>query len=231
MTCGNTLNLVGDGDEIDLLEEVEAAFSVKIEAKEAEELLTVGDLQDVLLRKLDANEARRSACLTAVAFYRLRTAISEVSGAKGIIPSTLLNRSLLGLDYEKWAATIEARCGLELPIGRAGVLTTLLFVALFFGSPVAAATLGKSVGAWGLLPLLGWLLIYPLFRFMPALRPSYCKDAGSLARAVAGLNYRSLSHEFGSRHPDDVLLALVAVLRNFTGFSRPVDRRTTFFAQ
>lgn len=231
MTEHNTLDLVGDGDELDLLWDVEAAFEVKIDNEEAEQIFTIGDLRDVLLRKLGADgERRRSACLTAVAFYRLRRAIADHSGRGGVTPATLLDRSLVGADYRRWKRAIETRCGLELPSGEAGLVERWLFVFLVLTGTVASFALVKLFSIWGLLALFGWLPLYPLVRFLPSSRPAFCPDAGSLAREVAGLNYLSLKGEFGGRYPEDVLMALIAVVRNATGFSGPLDRKTTFFA-
>ncbi len=230
MAKGNTLDLVGDGDEIDLLEEIESAFGVEIEAEQAEGLLTVGDLQDLLVRKLGARDGRRRACLTAAAFYRLRKAISGASGHWAILPGTRLDRSLVGRNYEDWCDKIESRCGLRLPAGQAGCLWTPLFLLLFFGSPIAAVVLTHTFGAWGLAALVAWTLAIPSLRLPRGVCPTDCPDVGALARVVASLNYRALSDELGSRHRDDIYAALEGIVRITTGFDGAVDRRTTFFA-
>ena len=231
MTRSNTLDLVGDGDEDDLLEEIEASFGVEIEGEDAEGLLTVGDLQDLLVQKLEANDARRSVCLTAAAFYRLRKAISSTSARRVIVPGTRLDRSLVGRDYQDWRQEVESRCGLRLPAGQVGYLGTLLLFLLFFGGPVVAAVLTNMFGAWGLAALVAWPLIGPLLSVLPDGRPALCHDVGALARAVTCLNYRALSDELGSRHRDDVLVAIDGVIRDATGFDGAVDRCTTFFAR
>jgi len=44
----NSLNLVGDGDEIDILEDIEGVFDVRFSDDEAERCETLGDVHDVL---------------------------------------------------------------------------------------------------------------------------------------------------------------------------------------
>jgi len=110
-------------------------------------------------------------------------------------------------------------------------LATGAFLVLIFGSMAAVPLLEPVFGNWSWLSLFGWFLIYPLMRFSVGRLPSYCHDVGSLARAMAGLNYRSLSREFGAHNKADVWNALVEVVRDFTGLSEPFDRQTTFFAK
>ena len=47
----NTLGLGGDGDEVDLLEEVEKAFSILFDQKNVDELITMGDLEILIAGK------------------------------------------------------------------------------------------------------------------------------------------------------------------------------------
>ena len=50
-TPPNTLGLGGDGDETDLLEDVERAFSIRLEQRDAERLISMGDLEILLAAK------------------------------------------------------------------------------------------------------------------------------------------------------------------------------------
>jgi len=47
----NTLNLGGDGDEVDLLEDVERNFSIRFQQKDVEELVSMGDLEALVALK------------------------------------------------------------------------------------------------------------------------------------------------------------------------------------
>ncbi len=232
MVGRNTLDLVGDGDDTDLIEEIEASFGIELEDGETETLKTIGDLQDVLVRKLGASDRRREGCLTAAAFYRLRRAVSDVEGCQDIAPATPLDSHLVGSDYGKWREEVARRSGLRLPVGEAGPLVTVVFLLLFFGSPIAAAIFCFCFvyGPWGLLALAGWALLRPSCRLRPDLAPSEHPDLGSLARVVVCLNYRKLSDALGSRHPDDIFIALEGIVRHTIDFDGTIDRRTSFFA-
>jgi hypothetical protein len=51
----NTLNLGGDGDEVELLEDVEKAFSILFDQKNVEELTTMGGLEILVADKRGTN--------------------------------------------------------------------------------------------------------------------------------------------------------------------------------
>lgn len=81
------LGLWGDGDEIDAVTDVEAAFGVKLDYTHASEWLTTGDVFEALLKALPPGQGDRDEVWT-----RFAEAISQqtdVDPAK-ILPSTLL---------------------------------------------------------------------------------------------------------------------------------------------
>jgi len=47
----NTLDLGGDGDEVDFLEDVEKAFSILLDQKNVEGMITMGDLEILVAGK------------------------------------------------------------------------------------------------------------------------------------------------------------------------------------
>ena len=49
----NTLDLLGDGDEVDLLQESEEVFGVRFEQEDVADLVNLGQLRDLIGRKLD----------------------------------------------------------------------------------------------------------------------------------------------------------------------------------
>ena len=48
----NSLDLWGDGDEIEMIEAIERAFAIRFENAEAEQLVTMGQLFDLVKSKL-----------------------------------------------------------------------------------------------------------------------------------------------------------------------------------
>jgi hypothetical protein len=51
----NTVNLHGDGDDIDLLEDIEEVFRIRIEDHEAEQFVSVGQLYELAKSKSASN--------------------------------------------------------------------------------------------------------------------------------------------------------------------------------
>lgn len=225
----NTLNLVGDGDDLDILYGIEDAFDVTIEDAEAQQLLTLGDLHQLLSKKLNADSGRHSICTTAISFYRLRRALANITGQRNIRPSTPLSKMLDRKKYGSMAPQIEQQTGLKLPAPTSGTMAFLAFLILFFG-PLLFPFAGYWFGTWGLSVFLGWPLLYLLCRFPAQEDPGYCTDIGGLAAAMAALNYASLAKQYNQYHKDDVWAALTEVIKDQTGIVRPVDKKTTFFA-
>ncbi len=226
----NSFYLCGDGDDVDILYDIEATFGVKISDDEAKSLFTLGDLHDLLVSKLNASDLRRSVCLTAVSFYRLRRALIELTGFKDISPQTRLDSVFPSGKIGRIATEIEEEIKMKLPPPELGRLAGTLALSVIIGTPVLAIISGLFIGHWAWFVLLLWALLVPLFRFAPYRAPGYCVDVGRLAKAMAGLNYGRLAAELGVSHADDVWNALVEVIKNQTVVSRPVDRETTFFA-
>ena len=227
----NSLYLIGDGDDVDILYDVEAAFGVKISDDEAPRLFTLGDLHDLLVSKLNASDARRSVCLTAVSFYRLRRALIELTGFKDISPQTRLDSVFPSGKIGPIAEEIEGHSAMKLPQSELGRLANAILQIVLFGTPALAIASGHFlIGGWGWAVLLLWTLVLPLLMFATKRPPGYCEDVGDLAKAMAGLNYGLLAAEFRVSHRDDVWNALVEVIKDQALSSKPVDRETTFFA-
>jgi hypothetical protein len=79
----NTLGLVGDLDDVELVELVERAFDITFSPREMEQILTVGEFYDLLLTKIPPNGADRQ-CASAMAFYRLRSALRRLGYGDGL---------------------------------------------------------------------------------------------------------------------------------------------------
>jgi hypothetical protein len=75
----NTLNLVGDGDDLEAVEEAERLFAIKFGGDELLDTHNVGQFYDLILRKHRSVQPATRACLTQVAFYRLRRALKDAA--------------------------------------------------------------------------------------------------------------------------------------------------------
>jgi hypothetical protein len=250
----NTLNLVGDGDELDMIRDVERTFGMTVAKDEARGLYTVGDLYDLIVRNdPHAREAAR-ACLTQVAFYRLRHALAEM-GATGRLTPTSPASIILSLDrsvpFRRTWDQLQKRAGVTLPRrevwtrmprwlssplrGPWAYIRGMLVIALLFYGPAFALTMvsGMSFPS-ALLTLffgipIGVLTVSITTHFFFATMPRRIETLGDLAREAAGCSFVELRQAKGGFSPHDLWFALLAILRDTSGFVGSIDRETTFF--
>ena len=86
----NTLGLDDDLDGVELARDLEESFGVKFSDKEASACQTVGDIFRFLLARLPHQSSKIDRCASAMAFYRLRTAVSARGVALRRTPATRL---------------------------------------------------------------------------------------------------------------------------------------------
>jgi hypothetical protein len=191
-----------DQEDLDhLLEEIYLSFWVKVTEQDFRETSTVGELFDKVNLKMDRFAS--SACLTSVAFFRLRTSLTDLSGLdrRSIRPSTLLNSIVRPNIRRIWWQSIETTLRFRLPELRPGPAS------------IAANCMILSLGAWAYAALLGhwysWestivlafvspLLMWWLFRAANQLPRRFPVETfEDLVRAVVRLNQGKLEFECG----------------------------------
>ena len=246
----NTLDLVGDGDDLDVIYDVERTFGIKMTDAQAESIRSVGDLHDLIEMKL--SEVKTRACLSQVAFYRLRKSLKAMGISEEITPQTpvcvvskIEPRSIVRA--WNWLAQTA---GIDLPIlevpgdrwfstknrYRIGGLLAALFAFLIFYLAKAAQTLTGLSDGWALIftavaacttaALLGYLR-YVIFRTIP----QRIQTIGDLAREAAGHSFEKLAAAKNGSSSHDRWFALSALLRGVSGHKYPITRDTTFFAE
>lgn len=235
----NTLGLDDDGDDWEIVVELERAFGLKITDEEAKSIMLVGHLYDVLLARLGPGSGEK--CATAMCYYRLRRAILQNAPNLIVTPKTKLADICQGspkLAFRK----LGHIAGLTLArpmygrIGYLGMAMTLvsIFVGFFGGlfityldvlEPLPGPTLALICTALfcsgvGLM----WADPMQLSRRLDTL--------GDLATVTAALNYGQLIKE-GARHrPQELWEALAEVLSAFNDTLPPKDiHRETYLLQ
>lgn len=228
----NTLGLDDDLDSVELVRDLEKAFEIKIANDEAERLLTVGQLYDLLLNKIPTDDAQHK-CASAMTFYRMRSAIRNLGPANHLVPASQINfLEVVGLrsSFKK----IERVSGLRLPrpamtyIGGTGCLFMLTaFVAAFglgwfFDLPLLSVPIGACVASV--------FLGYAVLRFDPGKLPKGCATLGELTHKTVALNYGKLVR-MGAHHSSDTLWD--NLLELLSGYRLPKSEitRDTFFVQ
>jgi hypothetical protein len=204
----NTLDLDPEWGAIDLIEEVEATFGIKIANEEAEQCATVGDLYDMVSTHAPDWDSQDGSCGTSVVFYRLRRSLSP-RDRRGVVPDTPLVS--IGLQPSRLFKKVADDTGLRLPayeFTSPGMAGGYLLVGGIIAALVALLT-----GHWivsGIAALIA-LVGLPLIRLDPGRLPAGIVTVADLVRRTVPLNTPRLK-EAGGRPADrwSVLAALAA---------------------
>jgi hypothetical protein len=246
----NTLDVDHETGDEDIVREVERTFDMTVTDREAAALYTVGDLHALVVRKQTRREGPTHACLTQVAFHRIRRALMSMGADGTITPASSLPLSMLSFARSApirhvWAE-LQQRAGSTLPRrevppaltvrGRwLGTSLSLLIVGIPVGVALAMTRyLELSVVGAICLSFIGSMACLIATSMVQshfcATIPRRIETVGDLAREAAGCSFVELCREKGSCSPHDLWFALLAILRNVSGHDGPIDRETTFFA-
>jgi hypothetical protein len=245
----DTLDLWGDGDDVDVVWDVERTFAIKVSDDEAERTITVGQLYDLIEMKQPNAGSRTPVCLSEIALYRLRRAVKAMGAPDQITPQTPIS-VLEGLEPHsiclKWRRLAQTS-GLDLPPLETRFRMLQASPELFRLPPglvwgvlacCALTALGillhrPAVILWGAGAVLAtpalcaafdyvwWLL----FRTVPR------RLLSDLVRETAGCSFVKLTAEKKGCGPSDRWFALTALLRGIRGHQAAITRETTFFAE
>jgi hypothetical protein len=235
----NSLDYDDDGDDVEIVVEIERAFGVKITDAEAKSIVQVGQLYDVLESKLGPTSGEK--CATAMTFYRLRQAIRQDASLVSLDPDTRLADIRDG-NPKRAFRKMEERCGLTLPtllIGWMGMVGFALPLIVVLGGLLGNEFLNELVD-FGPKPGLAWTLIAAgiccigagLVWADPMKLSKRLSTLGDLATVTAALNYGDLVQK-GARHSRDELWdALTEVLSAFRATLAPREiHRGTYLLQ
>jgi hypothetical protein len=225
----NTLGLDDDLDGVEVVRDLERIFDIKVSNEEAERILTVGEFHDLLLSKLQPNEADKK-CATAMTFYRIRSALRRLGYGDRLTPASdmhLLERGRTKSNLMK----LEVESGLRLPRTvstrsgrRAALLGFLVTLTIVFSLQpgFASAFLGVIIGV---------VVVGAIFKYGdPGRLPASLNTLADLTRAAAAMNYGRLV-KMGARHRDnDIWDNLVEALSHYA-LPKPDITRETFFLQ
>jgi hypothetical protein len=249
----DTLNLSGDLDDVEMLGDVERRFSITVTDAEAARLYTAGQLHDLIERKY-ADAGWTQACLSQVAFYRLRRALMAMGAATEISPQTPISviadmePQPVAKKWRRLAETaaldlppLETPFGLWLPEPGTGTrrwldaLTCIAMAAMFVCCLVVIRWITEFSEALNLvLAVVVFLTVmfgvaavwHALFQTIPR----RLVTVGDLAREAAGHSFARLAAEKKGSARSDRWFALAAILRLVSGYKAAITRDTTFFA-
>ncbi len=226
MLDGTTFDLFGDGDDVDLIEEVEFILGVKFEDAEVEQLFTFQDLIDLAESKLEPGE--ETTCLLMQAFRKVRdTGVLQKEKCR---PSTKVTELIGSADPSADIAKLSQASGLDLNVSLS--FAPLLGVsawAWFHGSVGCAFVASLMVeNAW---PLLAWVVgVGAAQIYWPTELPRHINSLADLLRQSLPANYNRLRSRFGEGSVADRKAVIEAVCRDIACYSGPVTGETTFIS-
>lgn len=236
----NNLGFADVWDGVDVIKLVEEAFDVEIADTERQALANAGDLYDLLRKKIFLEETNRK-CASALAFYRLRRALTLFRTGERLGPTFDLSH-VHGISARKLLRSFASDSGLALPsrtptwVGRIGqYLAVVAYLAPF-------AFIAYLIFLDGLLnaPKVPFRFVFPIWLgcwivgvglmvLDPGCLPKDCKTLGDLAKKASHLNFGRL-RKLGARQREfDLWLSLVEVLSSFNDFPADQIGRNTYF--
>lgn len=229
----NTLGLDDDLDPEEALLALEEAFGLKIRNDEAARCETVGDIYDLLQSHFAAQIGTRGACMTSMAFYRLRKALRRMHPDVEFRPSTSLDRYSRS-NARKFLAQLGTQSGLRLPGAQGRWLTGIGWLS-YVGAVVTLALAAEANYApiWlsgaASLVVAGVLLM----RLDPGKLPDLDSTLGDLATKATALNFGLLARSGAAVRVEGLWDAMADVLseQGERRLSKTDIRRETFILQ
>ncbi|MEG3086944.1 acyl carrier protein [Sphingomonas sp. PB4P5] len=216
-----SLGLAGDLDDVELVEDIEQAFGVRLPDGELSNCDTVGDLFDLVLARLPDRGATADRCATAMCFYRLRRVVQRLAPGIQLLPSTPID-ALRTVSVRSLYEAMEIGEGLRPPnpyLSRWGALSLLIAIA----GPIGLRFAGASWWLAGAALALGVIL----YRFSPVRLPPQAKTVRDFIELVAALNICELSAQGARLRPAEAWQALQALCSDHAASSAGEINRET----
>ena len=211
----SSLGLIGDLDDVDLIEDLAQAFDVPLSDDDLKRVRTVGDIYELIESELP--ESTAGSCATAMCFYRLRRALQPR------IKTTLRPQSeikeLETLAVRDLRKIIEGECGLRAPppyISLLGCIALALTVVL----PLSSYWLGLP---WWV-AIASALFAFGLFQVSPMHLPPGVATFGDLVHEVSSRSIGTLSQQGARLGPNEAWSAFKDVVSGHS--SIPKDEIT-----
>lgn len=211
-----------DGDDLDIVIDVEEAFGFKATDNELRGCETVGDLFALIEARLPS-EGDAGRCATAMTFYRLRRALQPRLMVP-LRPDTPVD-ALRSLPVRELYKIISQECGLHPPYSDMGYLGGLALIAI----PVllfSAMALGLSW--WIAAPLMAASIVG--YCMAPTRLPKTVKTFGDLVRLVANRSIGALAAQGARLRTREAWTAFTDILSDHTQLPKEkITRETQFF--
>lgn len=218
----DTIGLLGDGDDTDLLEAIENSFQVNF-GEAATKCFTVGDIYETLLDLVPTSSVP-GLCATSMAFYRVKAVLKRVANVDGpIAPSTGLS-GLTSLPPKRLYALLAQELGIARP-------AQMLSARGCIGIAVLLAGAVGGLMAFALPVLWPALLLVPVGVEITRRDEGayYETKVGDLARDVARRNFSLFASNGADARPAALWRTLCELIADETGVTK-VTAATRLFA-
>lgn len=206
-------------DAVELVLEIEEAFSIKIPDDVATRLVTVGDIHKYVVDHADVGIAPK-VCLSAAAFFALRGAARSLGVTRRLRPRDSTATLLPESNRRRFWESLQAAANLRFPTLRrppwlvrvSTCVITVLAVWMGFltwrsttselAAILSVITSAVVVGAM-LASVTAPFAVYPASNF---------KTLRGLAESILGLNFKALAERHDGARSADVWIALRSII-------------------
>ncbi len=205
MSSTERLDRIAD-DCGDLVDEIQNSFWIEFTSDDLINAVTVGDLFDCVMRK--APPLRSSACMSTVAFNRIRRSLVALTGAdrKAIRPDGQLAKLVHWRDRRACWESLRTEMRFDLPDLQPhwGLWTALFFLAMGLVFAASQSFVQPTVMGW--LLAIVWGIVSIVFTWAILLRlterfhcnfPKNGQTLSDLVRVVVSRNHQKLASEVG----------------------------------
>ena len=200
-----SLGLAGDLDDVELVQDIERAFDIRLPDEELKRCETVGDLFELVVARLPNERDSADRCASAMCFYRLRRAVLSITPHLELRPSSSINM-LRSISVRALYRAIQHADGLRPPapyLSGWGGISLLVAVA----APLALLWLGAPWWAAGI----AVLVAITLYRLSPIRLPPTLKTFGDLVELVTARSIGTLAAHGARLRPAEAWRALQTV--------------------
>lgn len=197
---------------------IEETFGISIADDDTKTVETVGDLHELVLRKIEAREA--DVCLSSMAFYRLRKGLTEVFSIsrKTVIPETRLDHVMPPTRRRgRWEALAKsmdlALPALEHPPWLRWAIRMVTVALLLVPAAIPSMREHWYVTAlWLVSAVVFCWAAYAATRPLARWVPSGPLTVGAMAKQLVKLDYPKLAEVRSKHNPKEVLEILKGII-------------------
>jgi hypothetical protein len=196
-----TLGLIGDLDDVELLQDVERAFDVRLPDGELTRCTTVGDIFELVVSQLPEGFTTADRCASTMCFYRVRRVILTFDPGIELRPSTPIE-ALRRFSIRRLYRAFERDAGLTPPsacLSGWGITFLLLALALPVG-------LSASAQPWWSAAVAAAIAVC-LYRLSPVRLPPGISTVGDLVDHMAARNLAVLAADGARLRPAEAWTA------------------------